>query len=166
MVAKKPLGFKDFLSVDYTQGSDDQIARNAKKRKQDTPTGNTGESTTTTDEALDFQQRRARSRQMKKIKAKIAMGRKRFAKRAADPKRLEGRARKAARNILFKKFSKGKSRSEIPMQQRQTIEKRLEKMKGRIGNIAKKILPQIRKLDKERRSSSSSPDKKEGGDNK
>jgi hypothetical protein len=53
MVAKKPLGFKDFLSVDYTQSGDDLIARNAKKRKQDTPTGNTGESTTTTDEALE-----------------------------------------------------------------------------------------------------------------
>lgn len=39
----KKLGFKDFLAVDYAPGMPDLIKKNAKKRKQDTPTGNTGE---------------------------------------------------------------------------------------------------------------------------
>lgn len=38
------MDFKDFLSVNYTPGMPGQISKNAKKRKQDIPTGNTGES--------------------------------------------------------------------------------------------------------------------------
>lgn len=137
MDGKKPLNFKDFIAVDYTGGEDDQIAKNAKDRKQD--------------EALNFSQRRARARQMKKIKAKIAMGRRRAAKKFADPARLKKRARKQAISQLFKKFSKGKSRGEVPFARRQEIEKRIEKMSGRVDKIARKILPQVRKLEKERK---------------
>ena len=39
----KKLDFKDFVAVDYAPGEDGQIKRNAKKRKQHIPTGNTGE---------------------------------------------------------------------------------------------------------------------------
>jgi hypothetical protein len=42
-MADKPLSFKDFLTVDYTQTGDGQLAKNAKKRKTDDVTGNTGE---------------------------------------------------------------------------------------------------------------------------
>ena len=138
------LRFKDFLTVDYTPGMPDEISYAAMKRKR----GRIGEDV---DEALNFQQRRARARQMKKNKAKIAMGRRRAARKAADPKRLMKRARKAAINTLFKKLAKGQSRSELPAGRRQEIEKRIEKMKPRVDKIARKMLPQIRKLEKERR---------------
>ena len=78
----KPLSFKDFITVDYTQTGDRVQATNAKKRKQDTATGNTGEAVEM--EALDFQQRRAKARSLKKNKAKIAMGRRRAEKRTAS----------------------------------------------------------------------------------
>ena len=61
------LGFKDFLTVDYAPGMPDQVKKNAKKRKMDTPTGNTNEDAV--DEALTQQQRRARSRQLKKYQS-------------------------------------------------------------------------------------------------
>ena len=138
------LSFKDFLTVDYTPGMPEEISYAAMKRKR----GRIGEDV---DEALNFQQRRARARQMKKNKAKIAMGRRRAARKAADPKRLMKRARKAAINTLFKKLAKGQSRSELPAGRRQEIEKRIEKMKPRVDKIARKMLPQIRKLEKERR---------------
>jgi len=138
------LSFKDFLTVDYTPGMPEEISYAAMKRKR----GRIGEDV---DEALNFQQRRARARQMKKNKAKIAMGRRRAARKAADPKRLMKRARKAAINTLFKKLAKGQSRSDLPAGRRQEIEKRIEKMKPRVDKIARKMLPQIRKLEKERR---------------
>lgn len=138
------LSFKDFLTVDYTPGMPEEISYAAMKRKR----GRIGEDV---DEALNFQQRRARARAMKKNKAKIAMGRRRAARKAADPKRLMKRARKAAINTLFKKLAKGQSRSDLPAGRRQEIEKRIEKMKPRVDKIARKMLPQIRKMEKERR---------------
>lgn len=140
------ISFKDFITVDYTKWGDDLLAYQAHKRRR----GKIGEETT--DEALNFQQRRARARLMKKNKAKIAMGARKARKRAADPARLKKRARKAARTLLFKKFSKGKTKNELPFARRQEIEKRLDKMAGRIDKVAKKMLPSIRKREKDRRS--------------
>jgi len=153
-MADKPLSFKDFLTVDYSQTGDRVQATNAKKRKKDEVTGNTGEET---DEALDFQQRRARGRSMKKNKAKIAMGRRRAAKKTASQDVLKKRARKGAINQLFKKFAKGTSRSDLPASRRQEIEKRIEKMKSKVNMIARKNLPAIRKLEKDRRQGGNTP---------
>ena len=44
---------------------------------------------TNTDEALTVQQRLKKSRQFKKIKAKIAMGRKKAARKIASPEKLK-----------------------------------------------------------------------------
>lgn len=154
----KPLGFKDFLSVDYAPGQDDYIKYRAKKRKQDMDRGLNDE---TQDEALDMAQRRAKSRQMKKLKAKIAMGRKRAERRTASLEKLKKRARRQAINKVFLKLAKGKSKDEVSFARRQEIEKRIEKMGSKIDNMARKMLPQVRKMEKERRMSKSS-----GGDKK
>ena len=141
------LSFKQFMTVDYTPGMPDLVSYAAHKRHR----GRIGEETT--DEALDFQARRARSRAMKKNKAKIAMGRRRAAKRTANTDRLMNRARKGARGVLFKKFSKGKTKDELPYARRQEIEKRIDKMKGRVDKIARKLVKDKRQLEKDRRSS-------------
>jgi len=141
------LSFKDFLTVDYTPGMPEEISYAAMKRKR----GRIGEETEQTDEALNFAQRRARARIMKKSKAKIAMGKRRAEKRAADPSRIAKRARKQAINQMFLKLSKGVPRSELPASRRQEIEKRLEKLKPRIEKIARRLLPQVRKMERERR---------------
>ena len=101
------LSFKDFMTVDYTPGMPELVSYAAHKRRR----GRIGEDV---EEALDFQQRRARSRAMKKNKAKIAMGRKRAAKRTAGTDRLKKRAEKGARSQIFKKLSKGVSKDELP----------------------------------------------------
>ena len=143
----KPLSFKDFLVVDYTPGMPEEISWAAMKRRR----GRIGEEVEETDEALNFAQRRARGRVMRKNKAKIAMGRRRSANRAADPERLKKRARKQAMNVMFKKLAKGTSRADLPATRRQEIEKRLEKLKPRIDKMSRKMLPQVRKMEKERR---------------
>ena len=134
----KPLRFKDFQVVDYTPGMDDQISKNAKDRKQD--------------ETLDFSQRRARSRLMKKIKAKLKLGRAKAARKTASIDILKKRTLKQVRNVLFLKFSKGKSRNEIPAARRKEIEARIDKIpQSRLKNLAMKMLPKVRKQEMERK---------------
>lgn len=145
----KKLGFKDFIGVDYTQTGDDQLALNSKKRKRDS-----GETTTESpDEALTIQQRLKKARQMKKLAPKIAIGRARAARKMANMDTLKKRAKKAARNMLAKKFAKGIAKADLNMAKRQEIEKRLDKMKPKIDKLAKKLLPKVRKAELERKKS-------------
>ena len=157
-MAEKKLGFKDFLTVDYAPGMPEVIKKKAKQRKQqDVEEAFPGENETLNEalnEVLNMQQRRARGRQMRINAPKIKMGRKRAMMRQADPARLKRRAEKAARMVIFKKFSKGLSRSDVPPQRRMEIEKRLDKMESRIQRLAIKLLPQIRQKEKDRRTHS------------
>ena len=100
---------------------------------------------TNTDEAMTVQQRLKRSRLFKKIKAKIALGRKKAAKKIASAKQLLKRALKKARLKFFKKQTKGQAPGEVSLARRNEIEKKLDKMKNKIKKFAIKILPQVRK---------------------
>ena len=100
---------------------------------------------TTTDEAMTVQQRLKRSRQFKKIKSKVAMGRKKAARKIASPKKLKQRALKKARLNFFKKIAKGQAPQQVSLARRTEIEKKLDKMKNKIQKVARKILPQVRK---------------------
>lgn len=148
-----PMSFKHFLNVDYTMSGDEQLAYNAKKRKKDIPTGNTNEKAVETDEALDVTQRRKLGQRMKRNKAKIAMGRKRSERKIASMDKLKLRARKSARKALAKKLTKGIDKSELSIARKKEIEKRLEKpaMQSKINRTARKILPQVRKAEIERK---------------
>jgi hypothetical protein len=98
-------------------------------------------------EALDIKQRRAVSRRMKTsaMQSKIRMGRKRAERKIANKDVLMRRARKAARNLLLKKWTKDKEKSELSFQRRQELEKKLDKMGTKITQIARKQLPALRK---------------------
>ena len=134
----KPLRFSDFQVVDYTPGMDDQISKNAKDRKQD--------------EALSFAQRRARGRLMKRMKAKLKLGRDKAARKTDSVDVLKKRTTKQVRNALFLKFSKGLSRGEVPPARRKEIEARIDKLpQARIQNLVKKALPTVRKMERERK---------------
>jgi hypothetical protein len=161
----KPLRFKDFLSVDYTQTGDENQAVNAKKRKKDIPTGNTNEEAVETDEALDITQRRALSRALKRNKSKIQMGRKRASKRIATIDKLKIRARKQARDILVRKLTKDIPKSELSMARKKDIETRLEKpaMKAKIDRIARKNLPKVRQAEIQKKRGKKSDDKPKTG---
>ena len=153
----KPLGFKDFVAVDYTQTGDDQLAYNAKKRKKDIGAGTDAEYSSTNpprkDEALTTQQRLKKARQMKKLAPKIALGRKRAARKMANMETLKKRAKKQARNMIAKKLTRGLSKGDLHMARRQDIEKRLDKMKPKIDKLAKKLLPKVRKAELARKKS-------------
>jgi len=93
-------------------------------------------------------QRQKAKATFRKNKAKIAIGRKRSAKKLASKEKLQGRAEKQARNILVKKILKDKDKSDLGYSARAGIEKRLAKKKGAIKRIAKKLLPQVKKADR------------------
>jgi hypothetical protein len=137
-VEKKPLRFKDFDTVDYTGTGDEELASKASRRKKI-------DNEEVQDEALSMTQRLARGRQMKKLKSKIAIGRKRAMRKTANMDTLKKRARKAARNVVLKKLIKNTPKADLSMARRQDLEKRLEKKKAVIDKLSKKLLPQVRK---------------------
>ncbi len=102
-------------------------------------------------EALSMQQRRARGRLMKRLQAKIKRGKAKSKMRTASPEVLKKRAMKQARRMIAKKFTKGVAMSELPPARRAEIEKRLDKIKPRIAKIAVRLIPKVRKLEKERK---------------
>jgi len=146
-----PLGFKDMMTVDYRPGEDELTKYRAYKRRRGQGAGSNAEYASTnpprqeTDEALSMAQRLKKSRDMKKYQSRLKVGRKRAASRVADKKRLERRARKAARAFLAKKLTKGISKTELTPARKREIEKRLDKMKSLTTRVAKKMLPKIRK---------------------
>jgi hypothetical protein len=49
------------------------------------------------------------------------------------------------------KFTKGVPKSELSMARRAELEKKLNKQKAKVDKMAKKLIPTIRKQDRERR---------------
>tara|TARA_B110000211_G_scaffold232519_1_gene296460 strand:+ start:3217 stop:3771 length:555 start_codon:yes stop_codon:yes gene_type:complete len=101
-------------------------------------------------EALNVQQRMKLKQSMRRNKAKIAMGRKRAARKLASPEKLQKRAEKAARTAMVKKILKDKDKSDLSYAARKGIEDRLSKKKGQIKTMAKKLLKTVRIKDREK----------------
>ena len=103
------------------------------------------------EEAWSISRRRKQGQLMRRKAKVIARVRKRKLSRLADPQALKRRAQKAARAIIFKRVASGRTKGEIESKQMLiAIDKKLEKHKGRINKIAKKILPKIKKQEFER----------------
>jgi hypothetical protein len=99
-------------------------------------------------EAMSLQHRMKMKAAFRKNKAKIALGKKKAAKKLASPEKLKSRANKAARELLIKKLLKDKNKSDLSFSGRASIEKKLANKKGAIAKIAKKLLPGIKKADR------------------
>lgn len=153
----KKLGFKDFVTVDYTMTGDEYLAYQAQKRKRGH--FDTYNEEVEVDEALTQSQRMKASQRMKKMSRRIQMAKKRAMKRAPSMDVLKKRANKQARNDLLKKWTRGQSKSDLSFGRRSELEKKLKKAKGKIDRNAKRLVPQMRKKDQERRSGASKKDK-------
>jgi len=107
----------------------------------------------TVDEALTLQQRMKRGRLMKRLKARIKIGRDRARRKMANKKTLEKRSMRQARNQLAKKLTRGIPKRELTFARKQEIEKRLDKpaLKARIQRIAKRIFKDVRKKEVQRK---------------
>jgi len=140
--------FKDLMVLPVESGEDEYLKYRAMKRRK-----HMFESAEEVDEALTATQRRARGRQFKKYKAKIKLGQERAKRKIASPEKLKKRSRKAARNAIISKITKGMSKADLTFARRQEIEKRLETpaMKKKIDNLAKKMLTKVRKAELEKK---------------
>lgn len=156
----KPLAFEDMHVSDYMPGEDPQVNYRAYRRKRTIGCGEGGpvsESTevesTDVEEALTTQQRLARSRLFKRLQPIIKLGRERAKRRIASKDKLLKRARKKAREAIYKKMTKDIPKSELTYARRKEIEKRLEKpaIQKRITQIAKRMFPKVRKAELEKK---------------
>lgn len=100
------------------------------------------------EEVLDIQTRMKMKASMRKNKAKIALGRRKAARRMADTGKLKKRAQRQARKAVLDKILKGKDKGELSYGARASIEKRVNKRAAMIQRMAKKLLPQVRKADR------------------
>ena len=145
-----PLSFRHFYVVEYRPGEDELTNYRAKKRRN----GAMYEETESeVDEALTLQQRMKRSRMMKKMKARIKIGRERAKRKMADKKKLQKRAMRQARDKIVRKITKDIPKSELSFARKQEIEKRMDKpaFKSRIQRLAKRMFPSIRKAEVQRK---------------
>ncbi len=105
------------------------------------------------DEALTLQQRIKRGRLMKRMKARIKIGRDRAKRKMANKKTLEKRAMRQARNQLAQKLTRGIPKRELTFARKKEIEKRLEKpaLQQRIKRMAKRLFKDVRKKEVQRK---------------
>ena len=101
-------------------------------------------------EVLNMQQRRKIGMRMKRLAKKIARTKARMKKRMKNSKQLQTKANKQARSILFKKMSGGKASGELSVGARIAIGKKLDKKKGAIAKLAKRLMPKVKKAEVER----------------
>jgi len=101
-------------------------------------------------EVLNMSQRRKIGMRMKRLAKKIARTKARKKKRMKDPRALKTKAQKQARSILFKKMSGGKASGDLSIGARIAIGKKLDKKKGVIAKLAKRLMPKVKKQEIER----------------
>ena len=152
----KNLSFSDFVTVDYAQLEDELAAYRRKRLKN----GAMHEEAEEVDEVMTNSQRVKAGQRMKRMGKRIQMAKKRALRKAPSMDVLKKRAAKQARTDFVKKLSKGKPKSDMSMGQRAAIEKRMAKAKSKLDRQAKKLVPQMRIKDKERRAASKSGDSK------
>ena len=102
------------------------------------------------DEVMSKMVRMKKARMMKVKGKQIARKRKIAMKRKANPEKLKKRAMKKARDIVAKRILKDRDKSDLSISGKENLEKKLDKKKGIIAKIAKRILPNVRKAEIER----------------
>ena len=99
---------------------------------------------------LSLAARRNISRAAKRSARKRQRTKERREKKKKSPEQLEQKARKKARQILMKKMIGEKPLSSLTPQQKATLSDRLDDKESKIERISRKILPKIKKQEKER----------------
>lgn len=151
------LRFKDMFpyGIEYRPGEDELVNYRALRRKRTIGVGEGGPigEETEVDEALSVATRLKKARDIRRNKAKIALGRARAARRFASQDVLKKRARKAAYRTFYNKITKNIPRDELTPQRKAEIEKRLNTpaFKNRIDRMAKKMIKDVRKKEMERK---------------
>ena len=79
------------------------------------------------------------------------IAKKRALKKAPTIDVLKKRAKKQAKKDMIKKWTRGVDKSELSLSRRAELEKKLKKMDAKLNTMAKRKMPELRKMDRERR---------------
>lgn len=103
-------------------------------------------------EVLNVQQRIAKRQSLRRIKGRVALGRRKARFKIADKPHLEVRTKRKARQALRKRLAgkQGERYSELPLSARMAIDRKLESRKRAIKRIARRLMPRVRKAEYER----------------
>lgn len=101
-------------------------------------------------EAISASSRLKRRQQFSRFKAKrnIAKGMK--LRRASDPLTLQKRAKQAARRAIYKRFLKGRNKSQLSAAEKDRLESQVSRLKSVMSTIAQRMLPRIRSIEQKR----------------
>ena len=99
------------------------------------------------DEELSAGDRKKKGMMMRRMKGKLKLGRKKAARRTASSDTIKKRARRNAISALSKKLS-GKSKSDMSVSQKKSIEKRVKRQGSRVASMARKGRVTARKRDR------------------
>ena len=113
------------------------------------------------DEVLTPAQRFKRAQAMRRVKGKIARARKIALKRPSSPEKLQKKAQRHARNLLRKKFIKGRNYADLSFAEKAAIEKRLQGKGSLINRIAMRVKPKLKQLEKRLKSQNQAKAKSE-----
>ena len=159
----KKLSFKDFVVVDYLPGRGEYVNYQAHKRHKHQGAGTDAEYASyqpegdQLDEVMSRTARLKASQRMKRMSKRIQVAKKRAMKRAPSMDVIQNRARKQAKNQMISKWTRGADKSELSMGRKSELEKRLKKAKPKVDRMATRLIPQIRRQDRERRANASQP---------
>jgi hypothetical protein len=155
----RSLSFKDFMVVDNTPGMGEYISYQAQKRRRghyDTFGDSYEPEGEELNEALTHAQRIKASMRMKKMSKRIKVARDRAMRRTPTMDVIKKRAQRQARTTMFKKITRGMEKGDVSYAKRADIEKRLKRMAPRLKRMATKLIPQVRKADRDRKNKKSS----------
>jgi nicotinic acid mononucleotide adenylyltransferase len=101
---------------------------------------------------LNLAQRRKRAIAFRKIKNKIQRGRKISQRRMANSDKLQKRSRRKAIQLIRRKVAgkKGEDYAGLSPAEKMQIDKRVQQRKGTIGKIAQRLMPKVKKAERER----------------
>ena len=103
------------------------------------------------DEAISVASRLKKKQTMRKYKARLKLGRLRASKRTASRDVLKKRAKRAARNAMFKRVTAGKSKGSLSYSARGSYEKMVNRRGAAINAIAKRLIPKAKKVEMDRK---------------
>jgi predicted kinase len=96
-------------------------------------------------EALSIQGRMKRRFAARRNRQKLKVARMRASRRAADPARIKKRAQRGARNVIKRRFARGRDVSKMPPQEKARIEAMAQRMAPLVARLATRMMPQVRK---------------------
>ena len=101
-------------------------------------------------EALSAQTRLKKKQSFARYKSKRGIARGIKLKRVSDTATLQKRAKLAARNMLYKRFLAGRSKSQLSPAEKDRVEKMVSSLKGIQSNLAQKLMPKIKSIEQKR----------------